>query len=142
MGCHEPPGDLPCASGGQWEGERRVRREHDSGAQRKTRCKKPRVGEARRRVSPGSRARATAYASAATRKARLNRMDRTEAKGQLSEDANRLVVGAASPVAWAVRSLLGSSGCGVCGTCARVMGDGAGDAAKKGSEALAAGTVP
>eukprot|EP00965_Chrysotila_dentata_P083977 2772260-Pleurochrysis_carterae.AAC.1 len=69
-------------------------------------------------------------------------MDRTEAKGQLSDDANRLAVGAVSRAAWVARPPSGSSGCGVCGTCARVVGDGAGDAAKKGSEALAAGTVP
>eukprot|EP00965_Chrysotila_dentata_P060075 1992434-Pleurochrysis_carterae.AAC.2 len=89
MGCHEPPGHLPCASGGWRDGEKCARREHDSGARRKIRCKKSRVGEARRRLSPGSRARATAYASAATRKAKLKRMDKTEAKGQLGEGAER-----------------------------------------------------
>eukprot|EP00965_Chrysotila_dentata_P062233 2062129-Pleurochrysis_carterae.AAC.1 len=105
MGCHEPPGDLPCESGGQREGERCVRRGHDSGARRKTRCKRPHVGKARWRVSPGSRARATAYASAATRKARLNRTDRTEANGQSSKGAKRPAVGVAP-----ARTLLGRGG--------------------------------
>eukprot|EP00965_Chrysotila_dentata_P151526 5008119-Pleurochrysis_carterae.AAC.1 len=61
-----------------------------------------RAQEARRRVSPGSKARATAYASAAARKARLNRMERSEAQGQLSGDVNRFAATGAGTAARAV----------------------------------------
>eukprot|EP00965_Chrysotila_dentata_P216424 6189367-Pleurochrysis_carterae.AAC.1 len=75
-------------------------------------------------------------------KARLKRMDRTETEGQLVEGEGRPEVGDAPLSARAARLPPGLSGCGVCGVCTRVVGGGAGDAAKKGSEALAAGTVP
>eukprot|EP00965_Chrysotila_dentata_P244524 6206027-Pleurochrysis_carterae.AAC.6 len=95
-------------------------------------------------LTGGSRARATA---AATRKARLNRMDRSEAYCQPSGGRFAATVsGTAACAARAVRPCRGELSRASCrgagGMCARVAGDGGDDVSKKGSEARAAGTVP
>eukprot|EP00965_Chrysotila_dentata_P013230 436883-Pleurochrysis_carterae.AAC.1 len=75
VGCHEPPGGLPCASGGQRELEKHTELRQSYCARREARRRESHVTQAARRISPGSRTRATAYASAAARKARLSMME-------------------------------------------------------------------